>query len=74
MDEVSAAVKMNSCFIHKDERMQVKIQELTDYFENGQWLQDYDCDARGKLPADLKRGVLSQDALYELLCELENER
>ena len=25
------------------------------------------CDERGDLPPDLKRGVLSQDALYDLL-------
>ena len=28
---------------------------------------DYEADERGELPPDLKRGVLSQDALYNLL-------
>lgn len=40
---------------------------LTDYYENGQWLHDYELDEQGLLPANLKRGVLSQDAVYNLL-------
>ncbi len=40
---------------------------LTDYYENGLWLSDYERDERGELPQDLKRGVLSQDGLYNLI-------
>ena len=42
-------------------------RELRDYYENGQWLLDYEADERGELPANLKRGVLSQDGLWNLL-------
>ena len=42
-------------------------QELTAYYESGQWLKDYEADERGELPRNLKRGVLSQDGLWELL-------
>ena len=41
--------------------------ELTAYYESSQWLQDYEADERGELPPTLKRGVLSQDGLWELL-------
>ncbi len=44
-------------------------RELRDYYENGQWLRDYEADERGELPSDLKRGVLSQDGLWDLLNE-----
>ena len=44
-------------------------RELMDYYESGQWLKDYEADERGKLPAGLKRGVLSQDGLWDLLNE-----
>lgn len=47
------------------------VLELTAYLESGQWLADYESDERGELPADLKRGVLSQDGLYNLLSELK---
>lgn len=45
-------------------------ETLKDYYEKGLWLQDYECDERGELPEELKRGVLSQDALYDLLTEI----
>ena len=44
-----------------------KLRLLEEYYASGQWLQDYEADERGELPPDLKRGVLSQDALYNLL-------
>ena len=44
--------------------------ELRDYYSGGQWLRDYEADERGELPADLKRGVLSQDGLWNLMEEL----
>ena len=44
-----------------------KLRILDDYYTSGQWLKDYEADEQGLLPYDLKRGVLSQDALYELL-------
>ena len=44
-------------------------RELREYYENGQGLLDYEADERGELPATLKRGVLSQDGLWDLLNE-----
>lgn len=45
------------------------IQMLSDYCTNGEWMHDYELDEQGLLPPDLKRGVLSQDGLYDLLSE-----
>ena len=42
---------------------------LETYCTSGEWREDYEADERGELPPDLKRGVLSQDALYDLLEE-----
>ena len=44
-----------------------KLRILEAYYTSGQWREDYEADERGELPPDLKRGVLSQDALYDLL-------
>lgn len=41
---------------------------LAEYMDSGLWLSDYSWDAQGLLPEGLKRGVLSQDGLYDLLC------
>ena len=51
--------------------IQEKIRGLSEYMESGLWLQDYEMDELGQLPSDLKRGVLSQDALYDLLTEIK---
>lgn len=44
-----------------------QLSTLQTYMSSGQWLRDYEADERGELPEGLKRGVLSQDALYDLL-------
>ncbi|MCR5235585.1 MAG: DUF4298 domain-containing protein, partial [Lachnospiraceae bacterium] len=46
------------------------IEKLQDYYEN-EWREDFEADERGELPKDLKRGVLSEDALFDLLEETE---
>ena len=47
------------------------VRVLCAYMEGGLWLCDYERDERGELPENMKRGVLSQDALYDLLSELD---
>lgn len=48
-----------------------KVQLLKEYYDSGQWLEDYTADENGEFPPDMKRGVLSQDGLYDLLEEAE---
>lgn len=49
-----------------------KLALLDAYYTSGQWRDDYEADERGELPPDMKRGVLSQDALYDLLVEVRS--
>ena len=44
-----------------------KIDELEQYYTGGQWQKDFTDDEAGRLPRDLKRGVLSEDAVYDFL-------
>ena len=53
------------------ELVQHPIEKLTAYYDSGLWLHDYECDERGELPFDLKRGVLAEDTLYNLLAYLD---
>ena len=46
-----------------------EIKALQDYMESGHWKEDYEADEAGKIPANVKRGVLSEDGLYDLLEE-----
>ena len=41
------------------------------------WKDDFEADERGEFPADMKRGVLSEDGIYDLLesaKEINSER
>ena len=55
----------------KDIEFTEMIASLEDYVESGHWIADFECDERGELPKELKRGVLSEDGLYNLLCDVE---
>ena len=73
LDEIAAINENYPERIAKDPEIQKKIQILENYFGSGQWMQDFECDERGELPVDLKRGVLLEDALYNLLEEVKGE-
>ena len=47
---------------------QSDIKKLEGYLDD-EWKDDFSLDEQGKLPADLKRGVLSEDGLFNLLEE-----
>ena len=68
-DNVSEAVKELSMALEKYAEAKDSIKKLTQYYTSPLWIEDYEADEEGLLPAGLKRGVLSQDAVYNLLCE-----
>jgi hypothetical protein len=45
------------------------LEALRRYYEGGDWRRDFEADEAGRLPEGLKRGVLSEDGLYNLLCD-----
>ena len=47
--------------------LQPNIAELEAYYTSPQWRKDFEADEAGKLPKDLKRGVLSEDGLWNVL-------
>lgn len=70
MDIIERITCMEALFDRALEE-QVIPRELMDYYFGGQWLLDYQADERGELPEGLKRGVLSEDGVWNLLTELE---
>ena len=44
-----------------------ELAELEAYYESDTWKQDFADDEAGKIPQNMKRGVLSEDAVYNLL-------
>ena len=43
------------------------IAELVGYWQSDTWMEDFAADEAGLLPADLKRGVLSEDGVYNFV-------
>lgn len=73
-DEVLRALEFNSDELYENIIIEKMIQVLKEYTDSGLWLQDYERDEQGELPKDLKRGVLSEDGLYNLLCDIEAKK
>lgn len=53
-----------------DPRYDRYLKRLLAYYESPLWLSDYGLDEQGLLPAGLKRGVLSEDGVYNFLAGL----
>lgn len=71
LDRSTAALATLSDGLDQYQAILPELQTLCEYYEGGLWMQDYDADCAGKLPPNLKRGVLSEDAVYNLLSEHE---
>ena len=68
LDVLTAA---DSASILADAGLSEMYRRLAEYYEGGQWMHDYALDEKKLLPCDLKRGVLSEDAVYDLLARIE---
>lgn len=49
--------------------IQKKIEKLEAYYTGKRWMKDYEDYEAGRIPRDLPCGVLSEDAIYDLLTE-----
>ena len=67
LNEAAAALKALEKALERYEGVQQQIGELAEYYGSGLWFADLADDEAGKLPPELRRGVLSQDAVYDLL-------
>lgn len=68
LDDSRVAIDRLSRALEEYRNVQGKIRELEGYY-SGEWRNDFEDDEAGKLPPDLKRGVLSEDAVYDLLSD-----
>jgi uncharacterized protein YhaN len=70
LERAASAVMELSAALDKYEAVQDDLKTLNEYYGSKQWKQDFADDEAGRLPADLKRGVLSEDALWNLLSDV----
>ena len=73
-DTLQKALNENPYAFQKDTSLKEMLKVLIQYYEGGQWLSDYEMDEKGVLPQNLKRGVLSQDALYVFIERTETNQ
>ena len=70
LERSASAVMELSAALDKYEAVQDDLRALNEYYDSKQWKQDYADDEAGRFPAGLKRGVLSEDALWNLLSDV----
>lgn len=66
-DEITAAQDSLKRTIDEYKSLQDKVRRLEEYYTSDQWKEDLAMDEHGEIPADIKRGVLSEDGIYDLL-------
>lgn len=74
LDVSAAAIRDLTEALDGYEAVVDRIHQLEEYYDSGDWRADFEADEAGLVPEDLKRGVLSEDALYDLLTEHEEVR
>jgi hypothetical protein len=67
LDRPTAAVEALAAAMEQYQAAQDDLAALDAYLGSPEWLADRDDDEAGRLPQDLKRGVLSEDAIWNLL-------
>lgn len=69
-ERTSEAVKALEQALDQYETVKIDIDRLTDYLDSGAWREDFEADEAGLIPKGIKRGVLSEDGLYNLLGDI----
>lgn len=69
LGRASSAIKRLSVALEKYKDAQESITALSDYYGSEKWKQDFAADEAGLLPQGLKRGVLSEDGIWNVLEE-----
>ena len=67
LNRASAALKRLSSALDKYDEAKANIAALSRYYGSDDWKQDFAADEAGLLPKDLKRGVLSEDGIWNLI-------
>lgn len=67
LNTATAAIEELTAALDRYEKAQEDFKALSSYYGSTDWNKDYDDDQAGRLPQDLCRGVLSEDAVWNLL-------
>ncbi len=51
-----------------------EIKALEAYYASDAWMEDFEADRAGRIPKDMKRGILTEDAIFDLLTDQDRLR
>ena len=68
-ERASEVVDRLSSTLDEYAKVQESIKALESYYGSKEWKKDFRDDEKGLLPPDLKRGVLSEDGIWNLLSD-----
>ena len=69
-DKTEEVIKRLEAALKDFAEIESDIAKLEAYYDKD-WRKDFEADEAGKLPKDLKRGVLSEDGIYDLLSDYQ---
>ena len=67
LNRVSAVLQELEKALETYKGIEEDLQILSDYYGSREWKEDFEADEAGLLPKELKRGVLSEDGIDEVL-------
>ena len=67
LERATDALRVLNDALDEYEAAQDALHELDTYYGSDTWKQDFSDDEQGRLPNTLKRGVLSEDAIWIIL-------
>lgn len=69
LESASTAIMELSAALDKYQEAQKAIATLSEYYGSDEWKQDFADDEAGRLPRNLKRGVLAEDGIWNMLAD-----
>lgn len=73
MEEAEALLRIHPRSAAQTERLRTLVRALETYYTGDDWKRDFADDEAGLLPKDLKRGVLSEDGIDNLLAAFSEQ-
>ena len=67
LDQLTEATQGLAAALDRYVEAQTAAQALEAYLSSGEWRKDYEADEAGRLPEGLKRGVLSEDGIWNVM-------
>ncbi len=70
-DRINEALESQDNPVERLGQLQEEINELETYYLGSDWLEDFDAEKRDEFPKNLNRGILTEDAIYDLLSDID---